>query len=247
MQRLGSFFSAFRLYFDSFRFIRQHKLGRYMVLPILTALLLSLLFYLGIFLALDLLLDWFSGLISERFGMPGETLPLWLSLIINLLALFGAFFFITLLYSQVIALAVIPFTGPLLEKMEELLLGQSLKTTFRQDLANAVRSFALSLRYGLIAFMVLVISLLLTGPLLPVINFLVQSYLLGRGAFDYIFEKQAAALPQRSEVARQYRYSILGNGSAFLLFLFLPLVGMVIGPTFSLIAAARCYYLQKSD
>jgi len=76
---------------------------------------------------------------------------------------------------------------------------------------------------------------LLTGlipgmqPIVPAAIFLVQAYYAGFGAMDYTLERYYN-IRQTTRFVTNYRPLALGVGAAFLLLLFIPVLGFMLAP-----------------
>ena len=168
-----------------------------------------------------------------------------MSFFISTLALSSGIIVALFSYRLLASIMIIPFLGPLLGKIEKIMMGQSIEVSLRQDLRNAVYGVGTGLRISLYSLAILIFSFF-TGPLQVPINFIAQGYFMGRSSFDYIFEKASPELAKRKELIRKNRYAILGNGCAYLIFLFLPVLGLLLAPIFALSSAARWYYGKEA-
>ena len=238
MQSLLDFSAAFLLFFRSFAFIRRYSLGSYLLWPLLCSLLCLIIVIWGSYAGLFQLID---SLILWLFGYEAQASGSWLSFFISTLALSSSVVLALLLYRFLASIIIIPFLGPLLSRIEKIIIGQSIELSIKQDLLNAVYGMGTALRAALYSLGILIFSFF-TGPLQIPINFIAQSYFMGRGSFDYIFEKAGPDLNQRKELIQKNRYAILGNGCAYLIFFFLPILGFLLGPILALTGAARWYY-----
>ena len=78
----------------------------------------------------------------------------------------------------------------------------------------------------------------ITLPFVTVISFLVQAYFAGFGAMDYFMERRYS-VPKSYAIIDRYRWDVVGLGSAFMVIIFLPVVGWILGPVLSTIAATE--------
>ncbi|AHB88766.1 hypothetical protein NK55_07370 [Thermosynechococcus sp. NK55a] len=156
---------------------------------------------------------------------------------IDILATLLAVFLALIGYQTLIPLVVIPFLGPLLNRVEKITTGQTIEVGWQRDLWNAVVGSWFALRDAVVQVIFLLLSFL-TGPLQPVVMAIVNSFFLGRGSFDYLLEKHSTSLRERKLLTRAYRPQIYGLGLAQFLGLLIPLVGLVLVPAVGVVAAA---------
>ena len=138
-----------------------------------------------------------------------------------------------ILYKHIIMALSAPFMSPVSEKIEAHLTGiqkhQHRKTSFQEQLWRGIRINARNL----------IRELLITLPILllkfiPVINifstillFLVQAYYAGFGNMDYTLERHFK-YRESIQFVRKYRGIAIGNGIVFILFLLVPVIGVIL-------------------
>ena len=148
-----------------------------------------------------------------------------------------------ILYKHIIMALSAPFMSPVSEKIEAHLTGvdkhHHRNTSFKQQLWRGIR---INMRN-------LAKELLITIPILllkfiPVVNifstillFLVQAYYAGFGNMDYTLERH---FKYRDSILfiRKHRGIAIGNGIIFMLFLLIPIVGVVLVLPMSVTAAS---------
>ena len=148
-----------------------------------------------------------------------------------------------ILYKHIIMALSAPFMSPVSEKIERHLTGvdqhSHRNTSFQEQLWRGIR---INLRnLGKELLITLPILLLNFIPLIGNITstallFLVQAYYAGFGNMDYTLERH---FNYRDSVqfVRKYRGVAIGNGIVFMLFLFIPLIGVIIVLPLSVTAA----------
>jgi CysZ protein len=136
-----------------------------------------------------------------------------------------------------------PFMSPVSEKIEAFLTGNAQhsqrETTFMQQLWRGIRVNGRNL----------IMELLFTIPILllkfiPLINifstillFLVQAYYAGFGNMDYTLERHFQ-YKQSVQFVRKHRGLAIGNGIVFILFLLIPVIGVILVLPLSVTAAS---------
>lgn len=148
-----------------------------------------------------------------------------------------------ILYKHIIMAFSAPFMSPVSEKIEAHLTGVKnhthRNTSFQEQLWRGIR----------INFRNLIKELLITIPLLllkfiPVINLfsigilvLVQAYFAGFGNMDYTLERHFK-YRESLQFVRKNRGVAIGNGLVFILFLIIPIIGVILVLPMSVTAAS---------
>ncbi len=158
----------------------------------------------------------------------------------------GAIFVLAIgliLYKHIIMALSAPFMSPVSEKIEAHLTGvkphNHRNTTFKEQLWRGIR---INMRN-------LVKELLITIPILllkfiPIVNifstvllFLVQAYYAGFGNMDYTLERHFK-YRQSVQFVRKNKGVAIGNGIVFILFLLIPVIGVLLVLPMSVTAAS---------
>jgi CysZ protein len=138
-----------------------------------------------------------------------------------------------ILYKHIIMALSAPFMSPVSEKIEAYLTGiephSHRNTSFKEQLWRGIRLSSRNLGK----------ELLMTMPILllkfiPVVNifstvllFMVQAYYAGFGNMDYTLERHFKYKESVDFVSRHKGIAI-GNGTVFMLFLLIPLIGVIL-------------------
>ena len=132
-----------------------------------------------------------------------------------------------------------PVMAYLSEKTEFLLTGKSYLFSIKNFLANAARGVIIACR-NLILEMGFLIALLMIDfgvslffapasiiitPAIAVLSFLISAYFYGFSMFDYVQERQSTSISSSVAYMRSNQRLVVGNGSAFALFRWIPFVG----------------------
>ena len=246
----NGFFSFFR----GFQLIQKENLWKYILLPSLVSLFVGVLVFAGVYLGSYQLIENMSRWAMSKLGAllsfdtanwPGFLLTFF-KFLLHLVAGLIAIIINIIVYRTLASIIVIPFMGPLLNQVELKKLGRSIGVSLSQDLRNAALGAGVGIQFALVGFIVLIVSLFL-GPFQIFINGAVQSYFLGRSAFDYIIEKETDVRQQRRKLVRAYRLEILGLGFAFFLVMLIPLVGVFLAPACSIAGAALVFHPEDNS
>jgi CysZ protein len=244
---------AFQSYFEAHAFIRKHRLWRWILVP---GILYMLLFVIGGYFFLhsfDAAYQWFgdrtgltawvraerSGLISALFVFVG--IMLWLLMLVLYFSFFKYFFLI--LGSPVFAY--------LSEKTEAILEGKDFPFSFAQLLRDIARGIRIAIRNGLWQTVYLLALLLLSlvpiaGWITPLIALMVECYYYGFSMLDYSLERNQFSAGQSIDYIGRHKGLAVGNGIVFYGMHLVPIVGWVLAPAYSVIAATLSLHKIKS-
>ena len=233
---LRDIFSGINAYTNAFKLISQLKLWRYFVIPIaisvITAITIFLLAYglsdnIGGFISRIWIWEWGKAtfaVISEIFG----------GLLVLAIGL--------ILYKHIIMALSAPFMSPVSEKIEFHLYGKELSyrnTSFQQQLWRGIRINVRNLFMELLlTIIILMISLIpVIGWVTTIFLFVIQAYYAGFGNMDYTLERH---FKYKDSIAfvRKNRGVAIGNGIVFMLFLLIPIVGVILVLPLSVTAAS---------
>jgi len=147
-----------------------------------------------------------------------------------------------ILFKHIIMAFSAPFMSPVSEKIEKHLVGNlhsHRKTTFTEQLWRGIR---INIR-NLSLEIVLTIPILLLGfiPVIGIIStillFLVQAYYAGFGNMDYTLERHFK-YNESIQFVKNHRGLAIGNGIVFMLFLLIPVFGVILVLPLSVTAAS---------
>ena len=146
-----------------------------------------------------------------------------------------------LLYKHIIMALSAPFMSPVSEKIEAHLSQtphQHRKTTFSEQLIRGIRiNIRNLLRELFLTIPILLLSLIpVIGIFTTVLLFLVQAYYAGFGNMDYTLERHYNYKDSISFVKNNKGIAI-GNGVVFMLFLLIPVIGVILVLPLSVTAA----------
>lgn len=148
-----------------------------------------------------------------------------------------------ILYKHIIMALSAPFMSPVSEKIEAHLTGEQphnhRNTTFRAQLWRGIRINMRNLGKEL-----LVTIPILLLKFIPVVNifstillFLVQAYYAGFGNMDYTLERHFK-YRESIQFVGKHKGIAIGNGIVFILFLFIPIIGVILVLPMSVTAAS---------
>lgn len=229
--------TGIQAYFGAFGLISKLKLWKYFVIPMIISLVTAI--FIGVL----------AYSFSDNIGAYMITLWPWESgkeLVETILTVFSGLLIIVLgliVFKHIILALSAPFMSPVSEKIEAHIAVTDTHahrvTSFNAQLWRGIR---LNLR-NLFMELLLTIPILLLG-LVPVIGifstvllFLVQAYYAGFGNMDYTLERHFN-YNESLKFVRRHRGIAIGNGTVFMLFLLLPVIGVVLVLPLSVTAAS---------
>ncbi|MBU2921717.1 EI24 domain-containing protein [Winogradskyella psychrotolerans] len=225
---INNILKGIQAYTGTFALISKLKLWKYFAIPILisivTATIIGLSAYgfsdnMGRFIAKVWVWDWGKATFTTISTFIGGIMIVAIGLI---------------LYKHIIMALSAPFMSPVSEKIETHLTGveqhNHRNTSFKDQLWRGIRINIRNLAKELLV--TIPILLLNFIPLIgniasSVILFLVQSYYAGFGNMDYTLERHFKYRESINFVGR-YKGIAIGNGMVFMLFLLIPVIGVIL-------------------
>ncbi|MCR1023319.1 EI24 domain-containing protein [Cellulophaga baltica] len=224
-------------YSGTFKLMKELKLWKYFFIPMVISLITASLIGVA------------AWSLSSSFGEFIATLWIWdfgKDTFTSISTLFSGLIILVLgfiLYKHIVMALSAPFMSPVSEKIEAHLTGvenhDHKKTSFNEQLWRGIkiniRNLGKELLYSLP---------LLLLKLIPVVNifsaialFLLQGYYAGFGSMDYTLERHFN-YKDSIDFVRKNRGAAIGNGIIFMLFLFIPVIGIIIVLPLSVTAAS---------
>ncbi|MDA9069531.1 EI24 domain-containing protein [Algibacter sp.] len=229
--------SGIKAYFGAFSLISKLKLWKYFAIPMIISLVTAIAIFgsayrlsdnIGAFISKIWIWDWGHDTFTSIGNFIGGLIVIVIGLII---------------FKHIIMALSAPFMSPVSEKIEAHFTGNPSHshrdTTFMQQLLRGIRINGRNL----------IFELLLTIPILllkfiPVINifstillFMVQAYYAGFGNMDYTLERHFQ-YKESLQFVRKHRGLAIGNGIVFILFLLIPVIGVILVLPLSVTAAS---------
>ena len=225
-----------KAYIGTFKLISKLKLWRYFAIPVIISLITASIIGIFAWNLSDNIGVYISKIWVWEFGK--ETFTSFSSFIGAVLVLVIGL----ILYKHIVMALSAPFMSPVSEKIEVHLTGVNnhahRTTSFKEQLWRGIR---INLR-NLSKELLLTVPILLIG-FIPVIGifssillFLVQAYYAGFGNMDYTLERHFK-YKESIDFVRKNKGIAIGNGIVFMLFLLIPVIGIIIVLPLSVTAA----------
>jgi CysZ protein len=229
--------SGIKAYFGAFSLISKLKLWKYFAIPMLISLLTAILVFGSAYALSDNIGAFISKIWIWNWGK--ETFSAISSFIGGLIIIVIG----VILFKHIIMALSAPFMSPVSEKIEAHLTGNTphsyRNTSFTQQLWRGIKINGRNL----------IMELLITIPILllkliPIVNifstillFMLQAYYAGFGNMDYTLERHFQ-YKESLQFVRKHRGLAIGNGIVFILFLLVPLIGVILVLPLSVTAAS---------
>lgn len=245
---------AIQAYFDAHKFIRTHRLWKWIVIP---GIIYTFLFLLGIYLFWNSSGDAVTWL-SRQLGLEGwlqKQRNEWLNFLFVMIGLVIRLMFAFLYFSLFKYFFLIigsPVFAYLSEKTQSILEGKEFPFGFLQLMKDAWRGIKLAIR-NTIWQTVYVISLLLLsfvpvfGWISPLIAILVESYYYGFSMLDYSCERNKLSPAQSISFISRHKGLAIGNGIVFFLMHAVVIIGWILAPAYAVVAATISLHKIKTS
>ena len=226
---------SIRAYFGAFQLITKLKLWKYFIIPMIISVLTAVLIGVLSFSLSDNIGNYLASFWKWEQGK--QTFSVISTFFIGLLIIEIGL----LLYKHIIMALSAPFMSPVSEKIEEFLIGKKeyhQKTTFKEQLIRGVRINVRNLfRELFFTIPILLISIIpVIGFFSTILLFVMQAYYAGFGNMDYTLERHFK-YKQSINFVKNNKGLAIGNGIIFMLFLLVPVIGVVLVLPLSVTAA----------
>lgn len=228
--------SGIKAYFGAFSLISKLKLWKYFAIPMLISLITSIIIFGSAYSLSDNIGAFISKIWVWKWGKDSFT---------AISSFIGGLLIIVIgliLFKHIIMALSAPFMSPVSEKIEAHITGNTpysyRNTTFAQQLWRGIRINGRNL----------ILELLITLPILilkfvPIVNifstillFFIQAYYAGFGNIDYTLERHYN-YDDSIRFIKKHLGLAIGNGVVFILFLLIPVIGVILVLPLSVTAA----------
>jgi len=244
--------TAIQSYFRAHRFIRQHRLWKWIIVP---GIIYTLLFLAGMYFfwsSSGQVVSYFtkvSGLERWMHEQRNELLSFLFLMGSIMIRLIMMLFYFSL-FKYVFLIIGSPLFAYLSEKTESIIEGKDFPFSFSQLGKDIWRGIRLALRNALwqtvYMFSILLLSLIpLVGWITPLIGLFMECYYYGFSMVDYSLERNKLSPAASIDFISHHKGLAIGNGLMFYLMHALPVVGWVLAPAYAVIAATLSLYKVK--
>jgi CysZ protein len=237
-QLLGSSFK----YFKAFRFVKQHKLWGFVIVPGLVNIAMVMAIIYASFYYSDQLKETILDQAYEWLDwLPNYMLDS-IVFVMSMLIRFVLFAIYLYVYKTLIMILLSPMLSYLAEKVRLILTGEEKPFGLEQLIADSIRGIRIALRslgMELLAYMLIFILTLM--PIVqfftPVLLILLQAYFHGFSMLDYCMEARGVGYKESILEIKKKKPLAIGNGIGFYTLTLIPIIGWMLAPTLGVIAA----------
>ena len=241
--------TAIQSYARAHRFIREHRLWKWIIVPGIIYMLLFIAGMIFFMISSSQIVSAFNHWLGIDRWLHQQRSPILSFLfvmgeimvrLIMLLFYFSLFKYIFLIIGS-------PVFAYLSEKTEAIMEGKDFPFNFRQLLADILRGIKLALRNTLwqsvYTISLLILSFIpLVGWVIPVTTLLVECYYYGFSMLDYSCERHKLSPSESIAFISKHKGLAIGNGMVFYLMHVVPIIGWVLAPAYAVVAATISLY-----
>lgn len=241
--------TAVQSYFRAHRFISQHRLWKWIIVP---GIIYTLLFIVGMYFF------WSSSGQVVSYFTQASGLDRWVSQqrseFLSFIFLMGGIMirlimmlFYFSLFKYIFLILGSPLFAYLSEKTESIMEGKDFPFSFKQLMKDILRGIRLALRNTLwqtvyIIFLLLLSLIPVVGWVVPVMTLFVECYYYGFSMLDYSCERHKLSASESIAFIGKHKGLAIGNGMVFYLMHLVPVLGWILAPAYAVVAATISLY-----
>ena len=244
MSLFKNFSIGLNTYSDAHKLIVKHRLWNYVLLPgVINLLLIICIFILGYYTgtySTNKLINWFG--LSTHSSDFLSLLSTLISFLIRIIVYFFLFYLYFLLYKYVVLMIMSPLLAIISEKTDEMITGNKYKFNLKKLIKDIIRGNKIVLRnlfkellFTCLFFLLCYIPII--GIMSPCILFVISMYYYGFSMIDYSNERMNLSVRESVQFVCTNKGFAIANGLIFYVLLMIPFVGLLIAPSYSVIAA----------
>lgn len=245
---------AIESYFRAHRFIRKHRLWKWILIP---GFFYMILFLVGMYFfwqSSNYVVSYVTGNlgIDKWVDRQDSDLLSFLFLMGEMMVRLILIFFYFSLFKYVFLIIGSPVFAYLSERTEAIIEGKDFPFSLKQLLKDIARGVRLALRntmwQAVFTISILILSFFpVVGWVTPVIMLFVECYYYGFSMMDYSCERHKLSPSESIEYITRHKGLAIGNGMIFYLMHLIPFVGWLLAPAYAVVAATISMYHQKSE
>lgn len=244
--------TAIQAYGQAHRFIRVHKLWKWIIIP---GFVYMLLFCISMYF-FGKSASYVIEVLSVKTGLRGWVESLQSSIVGFLFTIGGVMLWLILmlfyfsLFKYIWLIIGSPIFAYLSEKTEAIKEGKDFPFSLSQLLKDILRGIRIALRNTLwqsvYLFSLLILSLIpVVGWVVPVFALLIECYYYGFSMLDYSLERHQLTASESIHFIGNRKGLAIANGLIFYLMHLIPIIGWLFAPSYAVIAATLSIYHQK--
>jgi CysZ protein len=227
--------ASWQAYPRALKFISEHHLAKFFIVPFI----LNLVLFFGGMSLIGLAVDWLKTIVFEQMdSWLGELA--WIAMLkkvvyVFLWIVFKLIYFLLFAFfgGFIVLMVMSPVLAYLSEKTESIVSGTNFPFHIDQLVRDTFRGIVLALRNMCIELFYIV-ALFIVG-FLPVVNLVIPFVLFGISAYfygfsfmDYTNERRKRSVQESVHFMRRHKGAAIGNGLVFCLVLIIPYVGVFL-------------------
>ena len=218
--------------------LKKYQLWRWLWIPALLSLTLSVAMVVGLFVGFDNFHDWLDAkVVLETVWL--DKLISWSVATLSVIAAVAAFVF---LQKHLVLVLLAPFLGLLAEVTVRKIEGDSFEQRLR-PIDSIVRSAKVNTR-SIFLEILAVVAFFFVGLVIPVIGslvssvavLLIQNCFLGNGLLDFPLEYRGRSVKESILFCRRHRGEATGLGLGYFLTMLVPVLGWMLAPMLGTVA-----------
>lgn len=252
----SDFGKGVKTHIDGINFIGKHNLWHFFIYPLVILIVLFIGGYWSILQLADWIVEWALNYFGLTESSNTDDWTGWLAIVGRfLVGIILKVFFLMILTSYIKYIVLIicsPILALLSEKIDEIVSGKKYPFNFSQFLKDMLRGILVTLRN--MAFETFIILACLIVGWIPVIGWLtvpflyiVAWYFLGFAMMDYSYERMRMKIREGARFTRKHKGIAIGNGFIFSMILLIPLLGVLVAPILSVVAATLAVLEVKKE
>jgi CysZ protein len=244
---------AIQSYSFAHRFIREHKLWKWILIP---GILYMVLFVVGMYFFWTSSNDAVSW-ISRQAGLEAwlqKQRSEWLSFLFVMIGLIMRLilvFFYFSIFKYLFLIIGSPVFAYLSEKTAAIVEGKDFPFSFSQLMKDAWRGTRLAFRNTFWQAVYILALLFMSfipviGWVAPVIALFVECYYYGFSMVDYSLERNKLSPAQSIDFISRHKGLAIGNGAIFYIMHIIPILGWILAPAYAVVAATLSLHNIKT-
>ena len=245
---------AIQSYSEAHRFIRMHRLWKWILIP---GIIYTILFIFGFYfflLSSNNAVSWLSKQIGIEVWLQKQRSE-WLSFLFVMVGMMLRLILVLFYFSLFKFLFLIigsPVFAYLSEKTASIIEGREFPFRFSQLVKDAWRGSKLAIRNSLwqTVYMILLFFLCfipVIGWITPLIALFIECYYYGFSMLDYSCERNKLTPAESIDFIGKHRGLAIGNGMIFYLMHGLVIIGWILAPAYAVVAATLSLHRIKTS
>ena len=245
---------AIQSYFDAHKFIREHKLWKWIIIP---GIIYTILFVVGMYFfwhSSNNAVTWLSKEIGIEAWLRKQRNDLlnFLFLMIGMMLRLILLFFYFSLFKYLFLIIGSPVFAYLSEKTSSIIEGKDFPFSFSQLIKDALRGSSIAIRNSVWQTVYIVLLFFLSfiplfGWITPLIALFIECYYYGFSMMDYSCERNKLSASASIDFIGRHRGLAIGNGLVFYLMHGVIIIGWLLAPAYAVVAATLSLHRIKTQ